>query len=224
LRVVGDFNTFTKDISMTKTIEVVETGYTSQAGNLAKLRVVSTWTDDDGPHVVTIPTFSISADTNIDIGDGLSVFFPDLDPVLEFAQNAVVPRDSGGTGSYEAGQDVTLVSDPENFVGERGNGTYSLEILKGGKTDTATYQTVFIRDSDGSRTILTAEATLPDGAVDLGDGLTLNFDASTPSIGATTTTGSVVAGDSHGDYSTSAFSFSGNYLGLSRHERERHGR
>lgn len=215
LHIVGDFDDYDADVTMTKTIQVVETGYTSQAGNLAKLRVIN---NIDGVISVAAATFTITANSIMNIGDGLGIYFPDVDPVLEFQQNAVIPRELGGTGSYEVEQNVTLASTIANFVGERGDGTYTIEIVNGGRTGLATYKAYYTNSATSAVTSFTLSATLNDGVIEIADGIELNFQASSPTLSATSNSiGVITAGDTYGDnsgaYDSTKFYFSGPYTG-----------
>jgi flagellin-like hook-associated protein FlgL len=227
IRLVGDFDDFNADVSMRKTIHVVETGYTSQAGNLAKLRVVNE-NLVTGATVAFIPTgnggvatFSISADTPIDIGDGLSVIFPgQVASFVGINTGDTITETGGGSGSYEGEQDVTLSSTAADFVGERGDGTYILDVTKAGIIGTAEYRVLFQSDHGG----LPQEISLSDTVTShinsnvIADGITFDFEQSTPSVGVTTNSGITVnTGDDYGDsiaaYDSSKFFFGGNYTG-----------
>ena len=202
--------TYNADIDMVKEVRVVDTGYT-QGTNRAKIEVFNVV---NGSATSQGPAFDIIAGSPIDIGDGLFVEFTAMDRQFNIATGSTITH-TGTASSYDSnGLDVTLASTTLQFVGERGSGTYILDITEAGKTGNAKYRVLF---DDGSVTQeIVGPQVLNDGPVLLADGLSFNFQASSPEIGATTATVAADALDHYGAlpaYQSPNFIFQGNYTG-----------
>lgn len=186
---------YSGDIDKNFTIEVVEEGYT-QGANLAKISIFEENLVTGA--VTTLATFvDVVAGAEIVIADDLKITFDSEMPTF----SDVVEVDGGAPDSYAG--NVTIQSAPIDFVGERGDGTYAVVIDQAGPTGQATYKVTF----EGVEIV--AAQTLNSGIVTLEDGLTLNFDASVSTIGAT----NVIT--ANGDYQDFAgISIGGDYDGL----------
>ena len=201
--------TYVSDVDMIKEVRVVETGYT-QGINKAKLQVFNSV--NGGAASAQGAAFEISTGAPIDIGNGLFIEFTPMAREFNMASGSVITN-SGTAGSFDTnGFDMTLTSSTLDFVGERGDGTYSVYVTEAGKTGNAKYEVLF----NGNTITSLGERTLSSGSVDVADGITFNLDASTPEIGATTANVTPLAGDHYGalaDYQSPKFKFQGTYTG-----------
>ena len=204
---------YTADQDLFKEIRVVEAGYT-QGIKLARLQIFNSF--NGGPAVAQGAAFDIQTGVDIDIGHGLSIEF--TPEAREMSHDVGDTINRGGTASsYDTtGRTVTLTSSTLQFVGTLGDGTYSVNITEAGRTGRAQYEVRF-EDDDGNPSIqLVPPATLFSGPVTLADGITFNFDASTPEVSATTASVTALAGDHYGAaaaYQTPNFTFGGAYTG-----------
>ena len=161
---------YTGDVSKDFTVRVINEGYT-QGGNQAKVEVFEKNYVTDA--TISLGSFVVNAGVPINLNDGLTITFdPETPSFGTFTDN--------GNGSYAGA--VNVVSAPGDFEGERGDGTYGVLIKTAGPTGLATYVTTF----NGAE--ITAAQTLQAGDNVLADGLTFNFGASVPVIGATNVT------------------------------------
>jgi flagellin len=183
------------DLSKEFDVTVVNEGYT-QGINQAEVNI--TEKDTFTGVTTSLGTFTVSGGT-INIADGLSITFDAENTVF----GVLTEGDTNPADSYA--EAVTVSSAEADFVGERGDGTYAIEITTAGPTDLAhtEYRVLF----NGAQIV--GPRNLTSGDVDLADGLTFNFEASQRDISAT----SVLT--SNGDYANYAtVEIDGNYDGL----------
>ena len=183
------------DVSKEFDVTVVNEGYT-QGSNQAEVNITETITFTGA--TTSLGTFTVSGGNPINIGDGLSITFDTED--TEF--DVLTEVDANPADSYTGA--VTVSSAEADFVGERGDGTYAIEITTAGPTDLAhtEYRVLF----NGAQIV--GPRNLTSGDVDLADGLTFNFEASERDISAT----SVLT--SNGDYANyAAVTIAGDYDG-----------
>jgi hypothetical protein len=172
---------YTGDESKSFDITVVEEGYT-QGSNAAQINITETNTFSG--LTTSLGTFAVSGGVPITIGDGLSITFDSENTTFGILNEV----DTNPADSY-AGS-VTINSNESDFIGERGDGTYAVEITSAGPTDSAQAQyRVLFNDNE-----IVGNRTLNSGEVELADRLTFNFEASKSVISATTVVTSV------GDY------------------------
>ena len=185
---------YTGDVSKDFSVRVIEEGYTQDA-NQAKVEV--TERNLVTGVTTTLGSFVVNAGQPITIADGLEITFAAETVTL----GALQETDPGAADSYAG--NVTIASNASDFIGERGDGSYALEVVNAGPTGQAQYRVTF----DGNEIV--AAQTLNSGNVVLDDGLVLNFDPSVSVIGGTTVTTN--NGD-YGDYN--GVTIGGNYDGL----------
>ncbi|MAD61531.1 MAG: hypothetical protein CMH49_08480, partial [Myxococcales bacterium] len=200
---------YVSDVDLIKEIRVVDTGYT-QGINKAQLQVFNSV--NGGAATAQGAAFDISTGAPIAIGNGLFIEFTPMARQFDLATGNTITN-SGTPGSFDSnGFDMTLTSSTLDFVGERGNGLYSVYVTEAGKTGNAKYEVLF----NGSTLNALGERTLSAGAVDVADGITFNLQASTPEIGPTTANVTPAANDHYGalaDYQSPNFIFEGAYTG-----------
>ena len=201
--------TYTGDIDKSKEIRVINTGYT-QGINAATLQVFDVV---GGVATPVGAAFSVAAAVGApySIGDGLSVEFTPMARSFSLASGAVVSA-SGNASSYDStGLDVTLASSTLDYFGERGSGTYTLDVTTAGRTGLAQYRVLF----EGVQIV--GPQVLNAGIISLADGINFHVQASTPTIGATSNSVSLAGNDNYGDsaadYNSSNFVFGGAYTG-----------
>ena len=198
---------YTSDVDMIKEVRVVDTGYT-QGINKAQLQVFNSV--NGGAATAQGAAFDISTGAPINIGDGLFIEFTPMERIFNLATGSTISN-SGAAGSFDSnGLDVTLTSTTLDFVGERGDGTYSVEVSQAGKTGNAQYEVLF----NGG--VIAGPRVLNAGNVDVADGITFNIEASTPEIGSTTASVTASATDHYGAigaYQAPDFEFGGAYTG-----------
>ena len=117
----------TGDITRDIRVEVIDSGYT-QGSNQAQLRIIT----DSVPGA----TFNAVGGVAQDIGDGLSITFAAESPTL----GALTATDPGAADTYACNVTNNIAGTPDAFVGEDGDGTYTLRITQAGATGFASYK------------------------------------------------------------------------------------
>jgi flagellin-like hook-associated protein FlgL len=184
---------YTGDLSKEFRVTVVDEGYT-QGNNKAKVNVTEFNTITG--LTTSLGTFDVNAGQAITVGDGLDITFDVEEPLL----GAIQEVDNNPDDSYAGA--VSLVTQPIDFIGERGDGTYALEITEAGKTGLAKYRVLFDGQEIAGPTLLNV------GNATLADGLEFNF---APSVSTIDATNFLSVGGDYGQHPTVAIG--GNYDG-----------